>query len=168
MLFVETVNRPCAVQVNATDHLLKNSERDTEQRAHMGLGHMSLGQALCLLHGPEAGHIGTQNGYSLLHHLAGDRAANPHQRRFPGRRVRACSELNSCSPPSVSRIAPRPAGTTSKIRLSNCPCNASRFLTACTTRLIFSKTFRLRATSEVSGNSLSSQSGGRPSTSFLG
>src|ERR1700685_4686787 len=83
MLFVETVNRPRAVQVNAADHFLKNSERDTEQRAHMGLGYMSWGQALWLRHGPEAGHIGTQNGYSLLHHLAGDRAANPHQRRFP-------------------------------------------------------------------------------------
>ncbi len=67
---------------------------------------------------------------------------------WPACRIRANMELNPGLPRSASRMAPRPAGTTSKIKSSNCPCRSLRSRIACTIRLILSSAFRLRATCE--------------------
>ena len=69
----------------------------------------------------------------------------------PACRMRANIELNCWPSLSASKIAPRPAGTTSKIKSSNWPCSSLRSRIACTMRLIFSSAFRFRATREVCG-----------------
>ena len=55
-------------------------------------------------------------------------------------------------PDPESRMAPRSAGATSKIRVRISDCRASRSRIECTTRLIFKSALRFRAKREVAGN----------------
>ena len=74
MVPIKTGGRAGGVQINAADHFLKNGQGHAQQRAHL-----EAHQALDSAQASAAGHIRSQYRDSLVHHLAGDRAADAHR-----------------------------------------------------------------------------------------